>query len=457
MEKNEKKQGVGDTVTRGVFVSGVGSTALRVIDAAIAILMLRWLSVYEYGVYRLAIAAYDFFGGFFLAGLENVVVSDAAADIEKNSRRARVLYTSYFIFLSVVSVVLAAIFYFASDRVAAWMGGEAVYLKIVALLFLLSPFETAYKLRFQIYLDFGWGMIFKIIADTGKLVAIALFFLLWSFDVTRALWSVVIATALPLTATFLGYRRPSLFSFPSFSEIKESFAALFLRHGKWAIVSDFVNNASQNIRPFVVRAFVGIEGVALISVAQNLLSAVKSLFPIREVLTPALPRASDDPARLAAQINRATKYATYVYVGLSIAAALGVPVLVWLLFPHYLPALPFFYILLLGLPFFGFRSVAIPVFYALKAQRVLLIITTVRTILLTVVNVALTYFFGLWGAATEMVLIGIFTTPAYARAIRALLPQWRFRVRELFAFDEYDRAFVKDLGSRIATKAGFRV
>ena len=96
-------------------------------------------------------------------------------------------------------------------------------------------------------------------------------------------------------------------------------------------------------------------------------------------------------------------------------------------------------------------------FYALKAQRVLLLITTSRTAILTVLNAMLTYFFGIWGAATEMVLIGIFTAPAYARAIRVLLPNWRFRMRDLWTIDAYDRAFVKDLGSRIAKRMGLRI
>ena len=440
----------------GVAITAAGNLLLRFLDFAVAVMLLRWLTIYEYGVYRLALAAHDFFSAFFLSGLENVVVSDAAASVERDRRHARAIFTFYGVFLGCLGFLLWALFFFGS-ALLQWTGAGQEALFIISFLFLLSPIETALKLRFQIFLDFGWAAFFKVLADLTKIAAFTFFMYFSSFHTREALWSVIVTTAVPIVVTLLAYRRPALFGRVSYEDLRMAAAALFLHHGKWAIVSDAVNNAAQSIRPFIVKTFVGTEAVALIAVAQNLLAAVKSLFPVREALTPVLPRDAGDPAQLAQRINRATKYATWAYGVLAVVSAVGVPLVVFLFFPKYMPALPVFYILLLGLPFAGFRSVAVPVFYALKAQRVLLLITTSRTAILTVLNAMLTYFFGIWGAATEMVLIGIFTAPAYARAIRVLLPNWRFRMRDLWTIDAYDRAFVKDLGSRIAKRMGLRI
>lgn len=446
--------GAGRTVAKGVAISGMGSIITRFLDFFIAVLLLRWLSVYEYGVYKLALASYEVFSGFFLAGLENVVVSDVSRDLTSDPRRAKAAFTVYFIFTMAVGVCFAAIFFFGGEVVAQWIGKEsaAQYLIIIAVLFILAPLETSYKLRFQIFLDFGWANILRVVADGARLLLMLVLFSLGPFHTTHALATYLVPLGFFILIPLLGYRRQPLLTMPSYAEIKTALRGLFLAHGKWAIASDYINNFSQSIRPFVVRAFVGTEAVALISVAQNFIAAVKSVFPMREVLTPILPRSGDDPEKLAAQINRATKYATFGYVAVGIAAALGIPVLTHLFFPKYFPSLPFFYLLLAGLPFFGFRSVALPVFYALKQQRMLMVITASRTVAIAALNIFLTYLFGLWGAATEMVLIGVLTAPAYARAIHRILPQWQWRWKDLVTFDAYDRVVLADIRNRVLTR-----
>lgn len=453
IEDKNKRESIGEVVMRGVAISGMGTVVWKFIDALIAISLLRLLSLFDYGVYRLALASYEFFAGFFLAGLENVVVSDVASYLARDRRRAQTIFSFYIWFVALVSVAFFLLFLFGSRFIAAWLGGEAgiPYLTIVSLFFIAVPFETAYKLKFQIFLDFGWGNAYRLISSIARIAAIALFYFFAAFGAREALWAGFAAMFVPVLAS-LGYRRDRLFVIPSLVECRSAISDLFLRHGKWAIASDFINNLSQNIRPFLVKLFVGTEGVALMALAQGLTSHLKSLFPLREILTPVLPRAADDPERLVRQINRATKYATAANLILFIVAAAGAPVFVAFIIPKYWTALPYFYLLLLGLPISGFRTVAVPVFYALRAQQKLFAVTVSRTVAVAVLNAVFTYFFGLWGAASEMLLLGILTTPAYAWAIKKALPQWRFSWKEFFSFDEYDRMVFKNIRQKVLSK-----
>ena len=432
---------------KGIIVSGAGSTIMRLLDMAVAVFLLRWLSLFEYGTYRLSLASYELFASLFLAGLENVVVSDVAGELSRDARKAKSFFSFYVYCMVFVGVVLWALFFLGGDAITGWFiqGNNSHYLKIVSFLFLLAPFETAYKLKFQIFLDFEWGAFFRIFGSIARLAIVILYFFVSSFGVKEALWSVILSGGIPLLIAAIGYRRESLFIFPRRSEIKNIAVSLFLGHGKWALIGDFVNNANQSIRPFIIKAFVGTEAVALISVAQNLISYAKSLFPIRDILSPVLPRALHDPKRLYMQINRATKYATVGYIFLGLASGLGAPLLIYTLFPKYMSSLPIFYILLLGFPFQGFRLVAPPVFYALKEQRVLTRVTVGRTLLLIPLNALFTYFFGIWGAATEMLLLGLLTTPAYVHALHAVLPEWTFQWRDIYSFDDYDRRVLLDI------------
>lgn len=442
----------GTTVAKGVAILGGGNILLRIFNIAIAVLLLRWLSLFEFGVYRLVLAAYDLAAGFFLAGVENVVVSDVSGGLKKNERTAKSLFSVYFFFMALVGAGLWALFFFTPSFLISWSGAEGRYLRILSFLFLLAPIETVYKLIFQIFLDFGWGTLFRVLREGGRLGLLLIFFFFFSFGIKEVLWSLLVAVALPIAVVIFGYRRPRLIIIPSFLELREALRTLFMTHGRWALLDDFLSNSGKNIRPFIIKTFVGVEAVALVSVAQNLISYTTSLFPIRDVLTPVFPRFGDRPEKLISRINRASKYSTWAYTVFGAGAAVVAPFMTLFLFPKYLPALPFFYIMLLGLPLTGFRSVLVPVFYAFKAQKTLFLLTVLRTVFMVGMGVILTYFFGMWGAVVEITLLGYFITPALTKALRVILPQWQFSLRGLFAFDAYDREILKEIKNRLQGK-----
>lgn len=450
---NSNSDKTGEIVTKGVLVSGIGNTVLRFLDLGIAVILLRWLSVFDYGVYRLTISAYEFFAGFFLAGLENVVVSDTAGSIESDPRKAKSLFSFYFYFLFIIGAFLWALFFWGSELISPWAGSGTKYLKIISLLFLLAPFETAYKLKFQIFLDFKWLSFYKVIIDIARIAIISASFFFLTFGVSEAIVSYVGAIFISMVFIFIFYRKESLMVIPAVNEIKNAAETLFLKHGKWALASDFMNNASQNIRPFVIKAFVGTEAVALISVAQNFIANIKSLFPIREILNPVLPRVTDNYERLSDQINKATKYSTIAYAIIGAGSAILVPIAVFLIFPKYLVSLPFFWaILVVSMLTSGFRSVALPVFYALKAQQTLFMVTTVRLFCLVVFSIIFTYFFGIWGVVIDLWLNSIIIVQAYAVALHKILPQWQFSWRAMFLFDDYDKIIISGIKNRILSK-----
>lgn len=447
-DQGVNEESVGGAVVRGITISGIGNAALRLIDFAIAVILLRWLLVLEFGIYRLVLAGHDLFSGFFLAGLDSVVVSDVSRNLKGDIRSAKSLYSVFAYFLIIIGIGLWALFFWGSDLLTPWFPNVSQYLRIVSFIFLLSPLETIYLLSFSIFLDFGWGTFFRILRDAARLASLIIFFSFLSFGVEEALWSLVIGRAVPVLVTLIGYRRESLLILPSWEEFKGALTTLFLNHGKWALLDDFIMNIGKNIRPFIIKLFAGTEAVAIFSVAQNLIGHTTSLFPIRDVLTPVFPRVADQPEQMVSKINRATKYATFAYIVIGIGSAIAAPIIVYVFFPNYIPSLPLFYILLVGLPWLGFRSVVLPVFYALKEQKTLFKITILRLTLITVLSVVLIYMFGVRGAALESLLLGILLTPAFAKALHRILPEWKLSLPELFKLDAYDKQFLLGLRNR---------
>lgn len=433
---------------RGVTIFGVGNVIIRIVDFVIAIFILRWLSIFEFGLYRLVLSAQDLFSGFFLSGLDNVVVSDVSRGLQRDEREARSLYTTFLGFLILIGVLLWALFFFGNNIFLSRFGIAEESAKIISFLFLLAPLETIYNLKFSILLDFGWGTVYRVIRDFSRLGSLVVLLSYFSLGIDGALWSLVFARLLPLGIILIAYHRDSFLILPTIFEIKNSLKILFFRHGKWALLDDFIMNIGKNIRPFIIKYFAGVEAVAIFSVAQNLLAHSSSLFPIRDVLTPIFPRIADDSNQLISKINRSVKYSIWAHIAVSIAAAIGSPILVYLFFPKYMPALPLFYILLIGLPFLGFRSVLLPVFYALRQQKILFRLTVFRLALIALLSIILVSILGVWGAALESLLMGIILTPVFARALHKILPDWRFSIQDLILLDNYDKEFISDLRKR---------
>ena len=84
------------SVIRGVIVSGFGSIVSRIIEMSTAVLLLHWLTIFEFGVYRLAIAAYDFGTSFFLVGAQNIVISEVTRNLTSDFKGARRIFSVYF-------------------------------------------------------------------------------------------------------------------------------------------------------------------------------------------------------------------------------------------------------------------------------------------------------------------------------------------------------------------------
>jgi O-antigen/teichoic acid export membrane protein len=238
---------------------------------------------------------------------------------------------------------------------------------------------------------------------------------------------------------------------PSWKEIS-SIAVRFSQHGKWAIFEDFLANSGKNIQPFIVKNLVSTEAVAILAVAQNLYSYIVPLFPIRDVLSPVFPRVVDDPNHLVSQIKRASKYAVLSHIIIGVFAAAISPILVKLFFPKYVLSIPLFYILLLNLPWLGFRSVLLPAFYATRAQKILFKITIFRILLTVILSIVLTYAFGIWGAAIGLMLVGVLITKPMIRSLKIIHPLWTFSLRDLWSFDHYDYELLRKIKNKLKNK-----
>lgn len=432
---------VAQAITHGTIYSTVGNVVLKVLDFATVIILLNSLSVYGYGIYTLALTAFSFWTFLFLPGIQNLIVSDAARAEKENTSESRIIFSVYASILFGAGLILWTLFFFGGNALSYFIDGETGYLIIISWLFILSPFEAIFNIKSAILFDFGWSLAYRVIRSFSRLSFILVSFLFFSLNVTVALVSVVASLAFALSIVGIGYRRKSMLQKVGVGDFKYFGRQFIFGHGKWAVLEDMFNSTTQNIQPFLIKYFLGAEAVAMVTLAQNLLSYAKSIFPVREVLFPTLPR-TDDIAQFGRYIYKLIKYSTLAYSVVMVVAFLGTPLMVHFLFPKYDPALAIFYILLLSLPAFGIRSVAVPFFYTLKAQKSLLTIVVSRTILSLILTTLLMWLFGIMGVAVGMLFTAFFTAASYFFAMKKLLPGHPLSFRYIFTFGSEDRQVI---------------
>src|SRR3989338_4482408 len=126
------------SVGEGVFSYSASKIFMQAVNLVAGLIVIRTLSVFEYGVWQLVQSAGAIIGMLTLPYLENIFVTDMARDLgENNPGRYRAELKSFSKIIFPLSVVVGIALFFASSIVARWIGNEAAIpvLKIFALTF----------------------------------------------------------------------------------------------------------------------------------------------------------------------------------------------------------------------------------------------------------------------------------------------------------------------------------
>ncbi len=440
----------GSLIVRGITLGSISTIVLRLSDFFSAIFLLRFFSVYEYGLYRLSMALYDFFSVLFVSGMDNVLMSDIAGSYRENRDRAKQLMSNYVAFLAVVGVFLWGVLFFLAPLFQSWVDGNVQYVRITSFLFLLVAVDAFFRIHFNVFFDFRWVFGSRIAKSFFRLVSLLVLFAFGILSVETALWSIILSGVFVGLGALIFYQRPYLFALKGCLRFSSMWGVV-RQHGKWAVAEDAVNSLNQGIRTFLIKVIIGTEAVALLSIAQNLLSYAKSILPIRDILFPLLP-GKLNKGITAFQLSKITKYSILLYCGILLGALFFIPPFVFFVLPRYLSALPVFLILSFGLPFFGVRSISPPVFYMFQQQRSAFFITLNRTALSLLLAAGLVYFFGIYGLAVEMLLTGVFTAMSYLSLLKRIVPGTSLYLKDLVKLDRYDKDVVTKLFSSVYLK-----
>lgn len=410
MENPEKNYSFFKTYIKGEASIGFWNIVSRGLGGLSAILIITRLDVYKYGIYLLVLSFYSLAEGFFLSPLNNVIFNDINRFLGKNKEaEAKKLFNEFFVMRGIIAVVLSVAVFLGADIVADIYGQDiADLLRIISPLFIIDFFYVSMRNLLQSRLHFSLTAFRPIAYKIVKIIFIVLILAFSTLSAKNILIVHVVSTFL-VTVVFVA---PFLRAYSVWRGVKSSSGKILLKiiktYGKWPIFSNFIAQASVDVRPWLIKFFVNTEAVAVFNVAESLFSTVKSAFPVATLPT-LIPRELSDKKKTGDLIIRGTKYLAMWGIVLAIAGFFLVPPVVRAFFNQYEPSIPLFKVLLLLFPILGFRTMASDFLVALRKQKFLFVFNNAKTLISFLSPVVFLYFFGIFGMALERVAMTIIT------------------------------------------------
>jgi O-antigen/teichoic acid export membrane protein len=415
------------------------------------LLVLRNLSVYQYGVIELVQSILPIMSIFLLPGLSTLIITDMGIEKEKgNLSKMKGIFFAY-VKVSIFLGVLAWLVLFLGANLIAtfYSDGVGSYYQIISLSLLISSVRSILLVYFSVMFKFRELSLLGIFEECVKLIAIFFYVSFSGLGIVTMLWAIVLSQG--FAVVFLIPRFIRLYRRHLREVVAEAVtpASLFYAHGKWGLAINYLSNFGGSMRLWLIKAFVGTEAVGLFAVATGLLGHTRALIPLGNIISPIIPQYVADRPRFYRIVKRSIKYQVIGYSAIGIGALVVFPYVLSMLFPEYVTAFPLFQILLITLVPTAFASVFNQMFFALQEQKSLFYSLIVRTALSLALLPVLTSLFGQAGMAYEFVLVTVLFTFERYRVLQKILPDFRITMKSLFFFDNDDKLLIEKIRRKI--------
>lgn len=442
-----KKESLTKTVTVGTALYSVQVILEKMISFFTMIILVRFLNIYDYGLLVLARSAFDTFNGFTNIGISSTVLADMNVERSRgNIGKFKAIFLDYVTLKCLIALVMWTIIFFGLSIFGNYYQNDVIpHVKLFSFLLLINPIRTIFSNILNTHLKFTnlalWELFESFIYLLSLVVLYANSVLTIKYIILATIFSQLFALVIFLPVFWKTYRYLSKVSRTSGNQL----VGIIRAHGKWGIIENYIAGVSKNIRPWIVGFFLGVESVAIYSIAQSLVGHLSSVLPIQKVLAPIFPLNYGDKKKIAGLFFRSIKYSFYIMIAVILVGYIITPFFISLFFPKYMVSIPLFNIMATVLVLVAVSSLLNPLFDTFKLQKSFFYLTLTKLSLMVVIAVPLTYFFGLTGMALEFVITTfIFVWLRYSRLVK-LVPELKVNFFAILKYDETDSIFLKKI------------
>lgn len=435
---NQNLSSATKTIAQGTIYGSLGTVFIRGLSVVGYSLVIRQLSLYNYGVFTLLISITGPTLAIILFGFDRIFVSSIAkARGSGNFGRVRALVQEYY---GLVLMLLGGCLlggYVLQEVLASHYDKQLVQYFWTLALFILS--QLVFNMV-QLVLE-GYERLntLALLQSVEALVRnVLIITLVLNLNITLLL---KINSIAKFAAAGVGLASLVVIFKTLFRERPERFVLLgiFREHGKWEIARNIVDDITGPLQLWLIKIFVNVPAVAAYGFAKIIYSFIQDIVPIKGAVFPVISRLIASEKKLAYLVAlKAKKYLILFYGVMYLASLAFLPVVIRLFFPQYGGETVIVFLVLLHLFVDGYKVGQNPLLYALEQQKFQFILFNFGLLLQVVLDVSFIYFWGvpgiIWSWHIQALALGIAINIYLARKLAIPMGGWK----ELIRFDQYD-------------------
>lgn len=424
----------GETISGFWNLVFYGATLLN--SAAI----IYFLSVYDYGFYQLILSVMAIAESLTAGFIDDLVFSDLSRSLGRGDvGTAKRLFGEYVGLKMGLAVILGVALFFGAGVVADYSEQAiAAFIKIASLALIFRAGISAMNIFFRGAVYFS-ALATPAVGEVVKFLAVIFFVAKGNFSITEVLIAYVIghfAAFLFSGAHFLTLYRKTFFGIIAAREFL--IRDLLKVYGVWIALRYILSRIANNIRPWIINAFLDVEAVGLFSFARSIIAVAMRLMPLGTFGT-LLPKEMDNKERLQFIFSRMVKYSFWLGATLAAAIFVLVPPAISYFLPKYISAMPLLRIMTIILVLYSIYKIVRITLVIFKEQRVLFLKSFENSILAPLMLFILLPLFGVAGAAIEWFITYLVTTVIFYCYLVKTHPYLRIRFASFLVFDQTDR------------------
>ncbi len=441
-------------IAESTFLLSASSLFTKVLWLATSLIVLKILTVREFGIVELMFSVTAMMSIFSLPGLYGIVLNDVGLEKKNgNYNNIRYLLKQYFMYLFIPSIVAWIVMFFGADIITirfSTLAGNLI--RIMSFSFFVSPFWAVAQVLLMVESRFSAIALHQLAMAFSKFVFVAVLAFLDSLTVS---WVLIAHVAMDYIGLIVVV--PSIyFVIKNFGRSEEQVSIslwnIIIKHGKWAIFASYINDSTKSFRLWVIKMMLGTEAVGLYAAAFGMMSQIRTILPLQKILSSIIPQYDVKTSTFNKLVVKGIKYNLIGSLFLCVVASVFVPVLIYILLPQYIPSIFLFEIMLISMLPVSVGGVLSIVFYALKKQKNLFWANIIRLLSTMVLLPVLIMFFGLYGAAFELTTASLVFVFERLRVIKQELPNIIFSWNSLFKYDKLDLLIVSNIYSRFKNR-----
>lgn len=419
------------------------SSAHTFVGLVSSFITLTALSVHQFGLYQLVLAAIALADTFSVNFFDEVVGNDISRNLSDNKRGAAKRLFHELAFLKIgLGLALVLALFFGADIVARIYDKDiGYYIRIASFLVGIRAVRSAAQVFLGAVVSLK-ALGASAVDEISKLFLISGFFFFSELSISRVLVATLVGALCALLYVVINMLREYSLFFRDVSALKVFLLKDILKkYGSWVLVRNAIKKAAKPIQPWLIVTFLGAEAVALYTLAVNLVTMVKDLFPAAG--SSLLAWEVNNTERLRTIFSRGIKYSVLYGLLLMIFSFFFIPAIVAVLFPKYLQAMPLFSLYLLVVPLHGVQTLEMAVLTALREQKVLAARIAVEVMIRVGLFIMLVPFIGILADGAGVIAVVVWRTWFLYGQISRKYPEFKPELKMLFSFDQEDRLIAK--------------